>query len=163
MPNPHGLRDMPVFTMSLTMSRKTKIIIAAAVVVFLAGIAVLVRYVKPLVPTSSVRVIYSGGEDFKDDAAAYKRLFRRNVVFLYFPGARSAPKWWGIDFNGMTIYPLHPPSRIFSLHYVVTGKPVGMSIDSAAQSDEWTWQFTKNEASFSKNGFACMVQVKSRR
>jgi hypothetical protein len=158
MPNQHGLRDMPVFAMS----RKTKTIIIAVAVLFLAGLAVLVRYVKPLVPTSAVRVIYSEGEDFKADAVAYKRLFRRNVVFLYFPGARSAPKWWGIDFNSMTIYPLHPPSRLFSLHYVVTGKPIGMSIDSAAQSDEWIWQFTENEASFSKNGFACMVKVRKR-
>jgi hypothetical protein len=158
MPNQHGLRDMPVFAMS----RKTKIIIIAIAVLVLAGLTVLVRYVKPLIPTSTVRVIYSEGEDFKGDAVAYKRLFRRNVVFLYFPGARSAPKWWGIDFSSMTIYPLHPPSRIFSLHYVVTGKPIGMSIDSAAQSDEWIWQFTENEASFSKNGFACMVKVRKR-
>ncbi len=149
---------MPVFTMS----RKTKIIIIAIAVFVLAGLAVLVRYVKPLVPTSAVHVIYSEGEDFKADAVAYKRLFRRNIVFLYFPGARSAPKWWGIDFNSMTIYPLNPPRRIFSLYYVVTGKSIGMSIDNAAQSDEWIWQFTENEASFSKNGFACMVKVRKR-
>ncbi len=147
----------------ITISRKTKNIIIAIVVLVLAGFTVLVRYVKPLVPTSAVRVIYSEDEDFKGDAAAYKRLFRRNIVFLHFPGARSAPKWWGIDFSSMTIYPLNPPRRIFSLYYVVTGKPIGMSIDTAAQSDEWIWQFTKNEASFSKNGFACKVTVKSRR
>jgi hypothetical protein len=145
------------------MTLKTKIIIIAIAVLVFAGLAVLVRYVKPLVPTSAVRVIYSEGEDFKGDAVAYKRLFRRNIVFLRFPGARSAPKWWGIDFSSMTIYPLNPPRRIFSLYYVVTGKPIGISIDTAAQSDEWTWRFTKNEASFSKNGFACMVRVKSRR
>jgi hypothetical protein len=149
---------MPVFTIR----RKTKLIIIAITFLVFAGLAVLVRYVKPLVPTSAVRVIYSEGEDFKADAVAYKRLFRRNVVFLYFPGARSAPKWWGIDFNSMTIYPLDPPSRFFSLYYVVTGKPIGMSIDKAAQADEWIWQFTENEASFSKNGFACMVKVRKR-
>ncbi len=144
------------------MTIKTKVILIAIAVFFLTGLAVIVRYVKPLVPTSSVRVIYSEGEDFKADAVAYKRLFRRNVIFLSFPGARSAPKWWGIDFNNMTIYPLNPPHRIFSLYYVVTGKPIGMTIDSAVQSDEWRWQFTENEASFSKNGFACMVKVRKR-
>ena len=149
---------MPVFIIS----RKTKIAIIAAAVFVLTGLAVLVRYVKPLVRTAEVRVIYGEGEDFKADAVAYKRLFRRNVVFLYFPGARSAPKWWGLDFHNVQIYPLHPPRKIFSLYYVVTGKPIGMSIDSAVQPDEWIWQFRENRTSFSKNGLSCVVQVKSK-
>lgn len=144
---------MPAFTIS----RKTKIVIIAVAVFVLAGLAVLLRQVKPLVPTSAVRAIYSEGEDFKADAVAYKRLFRRNVVFLFFPGARSAPKWWGIDFNNMTIYPLNPPHALFSLHYVITGKPLEMSTDSLAQTGEWKWQFAESGASFSGNAFSCSV------
>ncbi|HLE39867.1 MAG TPA: hypothetical protein VI956_00010 [Nitrospirota bacterium] len=144
---------MPVFTLS----RKTKTTIIASVVLVLAGLAVLVRYVKPLVPTSTVRVIYGEGEDFKADAAAYKRLFRRNIVFLHFPGARSAPQWWGIDFNNKSLYPLSHPRRLFSLYYVVTGKPLAMDIDSARPAGEWSRQFTESGASFSGNAFSCIV------
>ncbi len=145
---------MPVFTMAV----KTKVILIAIAVLFLAGFAVLLRYAKPLVPTSSVRVIYGEGEDFKADAVAYKRLFRRNVIFLHFPGARSAPKWWGIDFNNMMVYVMNPPRSLFSIHYVVQGKPLGVSIDTIGSAGDWSWQFTDTGASFSGNAFSCSVK-----
>lgn len=128
------------------------------IVLVVGGLGVLFRFVKPLITVPSIHVIYSEGEDFKSDAIVYKRLFRRNFIFIHFPNSRTSPKWWGVDLNNMSIFALNPPRRMLSVYYVRRKDPLGTSIDQIPNARDWNWQFTERTASFSGNAFSCKVR-----
>lgn len=140
------------------MNAKTIAAIALAVTFALAAGSLLLRHIKPLVPSSALYVTYAENEDFKDNARVYKPFLRRNIYYLHLPAARPEYRWWVINFSAATILTPNPPRFLFFIPYVSRAESRGVPLVQSAEAQEWFWQFTGQEASFTGNGFTCSVR-----
>jgi len=142
------------------MTLGAKILLGAAVLCFLLLGLVLAAGVQPLAAAPALQVVYGEHEDFHADAAVYRRLKLRNDGFylLHLPHARTAYRWWAVDFKSLTIRSVAPPRSLRSRKFLLKGEPAGVSVEDRARLGEWSWHFTEAGASFSGNGFTCSVR-----
>ena len=113
------------------MTLKSKIPLFLIAVLVLIGIAWIHRPMKLLVPTSTVKVIYAEGEDFKNNGAAYRRGFRGGIFYLHLPDVRPPFRWWVVDFNTMMIYSAPRPHSFLSLRYIFRKDPTAFRSTTA--------------------------------
>jgi hypothetical protein len=140
------------------MTLKSKIPLFLIFVLVIIGIAWIHRPMKLLVPTSTVKVIYAEGEDFKNNGAAYRRGFRGGIFYVHLPDVPPPFRWWVVDFNKMMIYSAPRPRSFLSLRYIFRKEPHGVQIDDRLKMAEWNWLFSEGGASFSGYSITCSVK-----
>lgn len=145
----------------MTMPLRTKIIGALAAFCLLAAAAGILRFVKPLVRTSSYEVIYAEGEHFRGDGRISTRLFRKNPHYIYVPEVYSVSPWWVVDFEKMMVYEARPPRRFLTVLYVLRNDPRGTPLDGPSKKKEWQLQFTAEGVSFAGGKFTCIISGKN--
>lgn len=140
------------------MQQKTKILIAAVLVLAGVWITGFFRFVQPLYRATDLRVIYYTDDgEFKENAVVYKKIFNNDVYYLSAPNARPTYRWWAVDFNSCEVFSADAPRRLFSSTYVFRDHAHGVRIDNRDRMGEWDWQCTPDSVSFAGNGFACSI------
>ena len=140
------------------MKRRTKILIPAAAVLVAAAMITAFSLVKPLLRSSAARVIYSVGEDFKENGLVFRPLFGHDLYYLYLPEVNVLYRWWIIDFEYRAIYSPRTPRSLLSIPYVSRDEPLGASIGDVARMGAWRWTFAGSGVSFAGSDFICSVQ-----
>ena len=144
----------------MTIPLRTKIIGGLAALCVLAAAAGILRFVKPLVPSSGFEVIYAEGEHFRGDGRISTRLFRKDPHYLYVPEVDSVSQWWVIDFENMMAYEARPPRKFLSIVYVLRNDLWGVPLQNPAKKNEWQWQFTAEGVSFAGGKFIGIIRRK---
>jgi hypothetical protein len=140
------------------MTAITKILLAAALLCFLAWGAVLAVGLQPLTAASGVQVIYGEQEDFFSDAVVYRGQGNGLRYLVYAPRARPAYRWWFVDFKELMIRRIEPPRTIGSRIFVLKRDLVGTNVADRDVLGDWNWHFADGGAAFSGNGFTCSVR-----
>jgi len=140
------------------MTLGAKILVIAAVLCLLLWGIFLAAGAQPLFVTGSLQVIYGEHEDFFADAVVYQKARNSTYYALYLPRARSAYRWWTLDFEDMTIIAGSAPRSLGSRKYLLRGDRGGTKIDDKQKMGDWYWHFTETGAAFSGNGFTCSVR-----
>lgn len=144
------------------MTSRMKILVPTIAVVIVLGMIGLLQIVRPLMRDPRVQVIYAEGEDFKDNATAYRKIFDRGLVYLHLPEARPENRWWEIDFGKKTISSRDAVRSLVSVRYVFRDETPGLQIYNRGRTGEWSWRFSDTGAVFSGNGFSCSVRTSDR-
>jgi hypothetical protein len=140
------------------MNLGVKILITAAVLCLFLWGAFLSVGAQPLKEIRSFTVIYGEQEEFYADAAVYQKVRNETLFLLHLPRARSAYRWWSIDFKNMTINLIGAPHSLGSRKYLLRGDQNGVAIAGKDGTADWSWHFTEQGTSFSGNGFMCTVR-----
>jgi hypothetical protein len=140
------------------MTLGAKILVIAAVLCLLLWGILLAAGAQPLVETGALQVIYGEHEDFFADAVVYQKVRNGRYYILHLPRARSAYRWWTLDFGDMTITAGNAPRSLGSRKYLLRGGHGGTMIDDKQKMGDWYWHFTETGAAFSGNGFTCSVR-----
>jgi hypothetical protein len=140
------------------MTLGVKILVIAAVLLLIVWGVFLAAGAQPLFMTGSLQVIYGEHEDFFTDAEVYRKARNHTYYILHLPRARSAYRWWTIDFNDMTIAVGGAPHSLGPRKYLLRGGHGGTKIDDSAKMGDWFWHFDERGAAFSGNGFTCSVR-----
>jgi hypothetical protein len=139
------------------MTLVTKILLAAALLCFLAWGAVLFIGLQPLVPAADVRIVYGEQEDFFGDAVAYRRHGADTLRLVHLPHARPDYRWWVVDFRDLVILRIGSPRSAGEKKYILKRGLRGVNIADRDAMGDWFWSFTDGGAAFSGNGFTCSV------
>jgi len=136
----------------------TKILLAAALLCFLAWGAVLAVGLSPLTAAAGVLVIYGEQEDFFSDAVVYRRHGNDTLYLIHAPHARPAYRWWTVDFTELMIRRIGPPWSVGSRKFVLKRDLRGTNVADRDVLGDWNWHFADGGAAFSGNGFTCSVR-----
>ena len=140
------------------MTLGAKILVIAAVLCLIVWGVFLTTGAQPLFKSGSLQVIYGEHEDFFTDAVVYQKARDSTYYILYLPRARSAYRWWTVDFNDMTIAVGGAPHSLGHRKYLLRGDQGGTKISDTAKMGDWYWHFDESGAAFSGNGFTCSVR-----
>lgn len=140
------------------MTLGAKILTAAAILCLLLWGVSLALGAQPLKKTSSLTAIYGEDEDFYADAAVYRKIRNNTLFLIHLPRARSAYRWWSVDFENMTISLIEPPHSVGSWKYLLRGDRKGTAIGNKDDKGDWFWHFTESGAAFAGDGFTCSAR-----
>jgi len=140
------------------MTLGTRILVIAAVLCLIVWGVFLAVGAQPLFKTGSLQVIYGEHEDFFADAVVYQKARNSAYYIIHLPRARSAYRWWTVDFNDMTIALDGAPHSMGPGKYLLRGDQGGTKIGNAATVGDWFWHFDDSGAAFTGNGFTCSVR-----
>lgn len=131
-------------------------IIVSIFAILLTVSALLMRHVKPLIPTS-FEVLYTETEDFLSDGKAYVPAFRRNLLYIHLPRARPEHRWWVINYNSTSVSSPRPPAFLIIGYMVFQKDFYGAPLDENI-ADKWMRRFDGKNISFAGDGLTCIVR-----
>lgn len=134
-----------------------KTVIAILFISLLAVSGLLLRHIKPLIPLS-FEVFYTETGDFSMDGRIYMPAFRRNLLYLHLPKARSEHRWWVIKPDTMSIYSPRPPTFFMFTYFVFRKDFFGRALDCMSDRSDWKCRFNGDEFSFSGTGITAIVR-----